>query len=493
MICVTGSEPTVDRLSERIRALPEAPLHEARLDLLEHITPGALWTLPERHRLIVTCRLAAEGGQWSGDESARRVLMAAALEAGARYVDLEADSPDETWRWLHDRFGDERLVASVHRFEVASCDDGRLAACQRRLTSRPAATLKLAVAIDDVADLGSLRRLLPGDGRPLVRIGMGLAGSPGRVRYDVLDSPWTYATAPGTPATAPGQVGWDELAAIAQRKARRLLVLLGGAQVARSPGPAVYNALAAAQGLPYYYLAAPTRDLARAVAVLDDFGLVGASVTMPHKAAAAALARRLEDNAARLGAVNTLKPDGAGGWSGHNTDGVGVLGALSPHLEPGSQVVVLGTGGAARAAVEGLTRAGHPVFVVGRRMDVASEMARELGGTPVAWRSLPSLDFAALVNATPVGQDGKSSPLEAPVDWRGRVVLDMVIHPRWTPLLCSVRDGGGVVVPGSDMWVHQGAAQWSLLTGQSVTPEALTGLLPAEDPEDADADVGAVP
>ncbi len=481
MICVTGSEATVEALTARIEALPESDLHEARLDLLHRATPELVAALPRRQRLIVTCRTAAEGGQWRGEERDRLALLDAALAAGARYVDVEASAPDETWQALHARHGGERLVASLHRFDHEELTPQSLAADQRRLTLRPAATLKLAVSIDDVADLGLLVRLLPGDGRPLVRIGMGLAGLVGRVRYDVMGSPWTYATAPSTASTAPGQVRWSELEAIGARQAGRLIVLLGGQQVGGSPGPQVYNALAAADGLGWYYLSAPTRDLAAALAVLDGFGLRGGSVTMPHKATAARLATRLDDNAARLGAVNTLTLDGTGGWCGHNTDGVGVVGAFGDRLSPATRVAVLGTGGAARAAVAALVQAGHEVFVVGRRDEATTALARDYGGTPVSWDDLSALDFGALVNATPLGVDGEISPVVQPMDWRDKVVLDMVIRPRWTRLLRDVREGGGTAVFGTEMWVHQGAAQWHLITGHPVTPQRLTALLPPDE------------
>jgi shikimate 5-dehydrogenase len=72
------------------------------------------------------------------------------------------------------------------------------------------------------------------------------------------------------------------------------------------------------------------------------------------------------------------------------------------------------------------------------------------------------------------------------VDWQGKVVLDMVIRPRWTRLLQDVRRGGGVPVPGVDMWVHQGAAQWALFTGHAVSPQALAELLPPDLGAEAD-------
>jgi shikimate dehydrogenase len=142
--------------------------------------------------------------------------------------------------------------------------------------------------------------------------------------------------------------------------------------------------------------------------------------------------------------------------------------------------VVLGTGGAARAAVAALAGAGHRVQVVGRREEAAADLAQHLGGTPAPWEAIGELDFDVLVNATPRGADGQDPVIEVDLDWRGKAVLDMLLHPRQTPLLRAVRAGGGHAVPGERMWVHQGAAQWQLLTGHEVTAEQLTALLPRE-------------
>jgi len=479
-ICVTGAEPSLAQVADRIRALPEASRHEVRVDLLEAGAPADLASLPARDRLIVTCRRAEEGGRFQGADADQVAWLRAALAAGVAAVDVEAAAPEPVWRALADVEA-PRLIASVHVHETGRCTDAALAASRDRLAARPAAVLKLAVATQDVCELGPLRRLEAPAHRPLVRIGMGRAGQVGRACPRALHSAWTYVTAPDAPGTAPGQLDYAALARFPDADPG-LLVLLGGPQVAHSPGPRVYTRLAVATGQPLVYLPAPTADVVRAVRELEAFGLVGASVTMPHKAAVAPVARA-QGFARRVGAINTLvrTPDGAG-WLGENTDGLGVLHALSPALAGGvRQVLVLGTGGAARAAAFAVAEAGHRVAVAGRNPASAAALARDVGGPVVPWDERAAAPFEVLINATPVGADGQSSPVPVGLAWQGRTVLDMLLHPRQTALLRDVTAGGGVAVSGLAMWVGQGAAQWARWTGEAVAPERLLGLV---DPEE---------
>ncbi len=281
-------------------------------------------------------------------------------------------------------------------------------------------------------------------------------------------------------------------------------MLLGGDAVAASPGPAVYTPLAAEQGLPLLYLPAPTADPVAAMALLETFGLRGASVTMPHKAALSAVATP-RGFAARVGAVNTLSPrtpppnsatprDPARWW-GDNTDGLGVRGALEQALgaaaraEGGAslpRVRVLGTGGAARAAGFALAEAGWSVQVCGRRPEAAASLAAAVGGEAIGWAHRAEPPFDVLVNATPLGTQPDESPMPDATPWAGRTALDMLLSPRPTKLLQQVAAGGGRAVAGHQMWVHQGAAQWELLTGRRVSAAQLEARLRAlRDPADA--------
>jgi 3-dehydroquinate dehydratase/shikimate dehydrogenase len=464
------------------------------VDLLAHGRPADLaGSLPEAHRLIVTCRHKAEGGRFCGAFEQQRAWLEAALDAGVEAVDLEACASDRLWSALAAR-GAERLVASVHRFGQDAAEPAAMAQAWDRLAHRPARTLKLAVEVTDVTELGPLRDLPVPPGRQAVRVGMGLAGQVGRACPRAMASAWTYVAAPGTRGTAPGQLDWTALSRFVRgAQDPGLLVLLGGDSVDRSPGPAVYTPLAAEQGLPLLYLPAPTADPAGALTLLSELGLQGASVTMPHKEALGEVATP-QGFAAQVGAINTLfRAPGDDAWWGDNTDGLGVLGALRSALpapaerasEPaglaGRRVLVLGTGGAARAACFALAGAGCRVEVTGRRPRAAAALAAEAGGEPVPWEARAETPFDVLVNATPLGAscaEGRcngpgSNPMPDHTSWAGRTALDMLLHPRDTALLKQVAAGGGLAVPGLRMWVHQGAAQWRLLTGRWVTPAQL--------------------
>lgn len=159
--------------------------------------------------------------------------------------------------------------------------------------------------------------------------------------------------------------------------ATRPVVLLGW-PARHSRSPQMHNAAFAEQGLELVYLAleVPPQRLAATVEVLGAVGAVGANVTVPHKAAVVALCDHLTDEAALIGAVNTLVW-GADGLLGDNTDAVGLADALRTDVGAlaGAEVVVLGTGGAARATVVALGRLGARLTVIGRRPDAAAELA----------------------------------------------------------------------------------------------------------------------
>ncbi len=233
----------------------------------------------------------------------------------------------------------------------------------------------------------------------------------------------------------------------------------------------------------YVPLAVTPENFAAAVGQLPHLGFAGANVTVPHKEAALDLIDRADDNARRIGAVNTLVVESDGGLAGSNSDGFGFRENLKAgHPEwraEAGPAIVLGAGGAARAIVDTLLEAGAPeVRVVNRTAGRAEALARDIGGaiSIVAWQDLPgALDNAALlVNATTLGMHGKA-PLE--LDLRPlpatALVNDIVYTPLETPLLSAARARGNPVVDGLGMLLHQarpGFAAWFGIE-PTVTPE----------------------
>jgi len=222
-----------------------------------------------------------------------------------------------------------------------------------------------------------------------------------------------------------------------------------------------------ARRLDAVYLPFPVKDLSDSLKSLDEIGIAGFSVTIPHKHA---ILRRLDDCdplAIEIGAVNTVVVRGGGKLYGYNTDFVGVLRALERRMPlAGSRVLLFGAGGAARAVAFALARGGSLVSVCARRPAQAWALARRVGGEAIARRHLRREFFDAVINATPVGMFPHSdiSPL-APAELNCRMVMDLVYRPVKTRLLRLAERRGIATISGVEMFLAQGTAQWEIWTG----------------------------
>jgi shikimate dehydrogenase len=256
------------------------------------------------------------------------------------------------------------------------------------------------------------------------------------------------------------------------------LIYLGvcGWPVAHSRSPQMHNAALAAVGLDdwrYLRLPLPPELFAETVRALPAAGFRGVNVTIPHKHAALALADRASDAARAIGAANTLTfEDGA--IVADNTDAPGLLAALGSS-PAGRTALVLGAGGAGRAAVWALKRAGAAdVAIWNRTPQRARALAAELGA-----RAVEAPERADIViNATSVGLHDpdatfKALPLGADELDAGSLVVDMVYRAGETRLLEAARTRGARVVDGLDILVGQGAASFERWTGLEAPREAM--------------------
>lgn len=214
---------------------------------------------------------------------------------------------------------------------------------------------------------------------------------------------------------------------------------------------------------------------------LASRGYIGGNVTVPHKEAAHRLVDRREEAAEAIGAVNTVWLEGRV-LMGGNSDAHGFITNLD-ETAPGWDVadgraVVLGAGGAARAAVYALARRGLHVSVVNRTVDRAEELARHLGGRVrgCGYEALPPLlrDADILVNCTCLGMIG-GAPLAIDLGplKHGAVVCDMVYVPLETPLLAAAQARGHRIVDGLGMLLQQAGFGFGKWFGMlpTVTPE----------------------
>ena len=239
-----------------------------------------------------------------------------------------------------------------------------------------------------------------------------------------------------------------------------------GWPVEHSRSPQMHNAAYAALGMDWAYVAMPVEParLEQALRGAAALGFAGLNVTIPHKQATAAICDELSPEAHRADSANTVLMLDGGRLRGETTDGQGMLDAIGDLPGPGA--LVLGAGGAARAAVAALAGAGLAVTVSARRREAAEQLAQELGATATGWpaREAPAL----IVNATPLGQAGEADrlPLDAGL-LDGRVVCDLAYRGDGaeTGLIVSARERGAKAVDGLEVLVGQGALAFRLFTG----------------------------
>ena len=255
----------------------------------------------------------------------------------------------------------------------------------------------------------------------------------------------------------------------------RLAVI--GHPVAHSRSPAMQNAALAALGLGeewrYEAIDVAPEGFERRVRAMAGEGFAGANVTVPHKGAALALADTLSETAREVGAANTLSFE-AGEIRADNTDAQGLLDALSTK-PAGKRALVLGAGGAARAAVWALLREGAEVDVWNRTALRAEHLCEELGGKPV--EALDLRNYELIINSTSVGLHGEDPfaalPFEPGHLEERHTVVDLVYGGGPSQLLTVALAVGAAVVDGLEILVRQGALSLEIWTGREAPLEIM--------------------
>lgn len=260
-----------------------------------------------------------------------------------------------------------------------------------------------------------------------------------------------------------------------------------GDPVRHSLSPAIFNAAFAASGLDWTYLAFEVEagDTGAALAGMRALGLEGLSVTMPHKTAVLDGLDELSDDAAALQAVNCIARRGRN-LVGLNTDGDGLVDAL--RIDEGIALegricAVVGAGGAARAVVRSLARAGVAEVVVINRSPAPAHQAAALAGERGrVGRAADIRDADLVVNATPLGMgvvitsagDAEPLPLDPELLAPGQVLIDLIYHPAVTPVMEAARARGVRTVNGIGMLIHQAAHAFRAWTSEEPPLEAMS-------------------
>jgi 3-dehydroquinate dehydratase / shikimate dehydrogenase len=248
-----------------------------------------------------------------------------------------------------------------------------------------------------------------------------------------------------------------------------------GNPVRHSLSPLMQNMAFRRETVNAVFLPLQTSRLNDLLTLVRDVPLHGLAVTMPFKSEILKHLVKTDALSEKIGACNTVVRAQDGKLYGFNTDVAAVVRPLERRLPlKGAKILVMGAGGAGRAAVFGLVDKGAEVFILNRTAETAKKLARQAKAKTIRRDALAKASFDVIVNTTPVGMRGvKPASLLEPKEINARLVFDLVYNPIDTPLIRMAREKGLPVVTGVEMFVHQGARQFEIWTGKPAPEEEM--------------------
>lgn len=280
--------------------------------------------------------------------------------------------------------------------------------------------------------------------------------------------------------------------------AKTRLVTLLGYPLSHSLSPLIHNTAFQAQGCNFVYVNAPVAPdaIEAGIAGLRALGAAGSNVTIPHKQAVLPLMDTLSPQAEAVGAVNTIvcqREEGDVRLHGDNTDIAGFLAPLHARAETlhGSEMLIFGAGGAARAVVYALltTFAPSRLTIAARRIAQAEQLAEAftpydvrgcLAAIPLSEAHANVRRSRLLVNATPLGMHPhvERTPWPQASDFHANhIAYDLVYNPEHTRFLHDVQQAGGLSIGGLDMLLEQAAASYIQWTGVAMPLDTVRAAL----------------
>ena len=470
-----GATPIADLIELRIDCVDGLDQDVAMRQIKELIASTALPT-------IVTFRPAEQGGRNNiGPEARNRFWSVVSQLSGPIFLDLELElvetlsssaSPAYEVDWT-------RIICSHHALEgvPTNLDD-----IYRRMTRTRARILKIAFQADDITDCIPAFQLLAKareQNREIIAIAMGPSGTITRILGPSRGSFLTYGSTNDTSGTAPGQITADDLKNLYRiYKVDQQTRVMGvvGFPVAHSFSPQIHNAAFAATDLNAVYVRCEVKDVASFIKRMVhprsrevDLNICGISVTTPHKATVISELDFVDTAADEIGAVNTIVVTPKG-LQGYNTDASAFIRTLVQRVGSvkNARCAVVGSGGAARAVVWGLTQQKADVTVFARNTEKAGLLAKQFQVTAQSLSGACFRGFDVVVNATLLGMSGKhetETPATADQLRGARVAYDLVYNPNQTRFLNEALEAGCETMRGLDMLVAQAGEQYKLWIG----------------------------
>jgi len=473
-VAVTASDP-VDLVEKAEGLVRDNSFLEFRLD---HFSKPAL-ALPkikqflETHSgitVIATCRRVASGGKFRGSIASQLDILGKAVAAGCQVVDVELQTAQKCKPGLLQKLrARAALILSFHDFRGTKKLDETL----KKMREFPADFYKVVSTATTLSDNVSMIQFLgrESDNHSIIGVCMGEQGIISRVLGVRAGSVFTFGSVGAGEETAPGQVSAQELRSLYRIEtvdAATRVYGVAGDPVIHSLSPAIMNAAFRRENVNAVYLALHAKTLKDLLTCVREIPIHGLSITMPYKEAILPFLDNTDSHTTKIGACNTVVRAQDGKLYGFNTDTSGVVRPLERRLSTlqDAKILVLGAGGAARAAVFGLKERGAEVFILNRSAVPAQKLARRAHARSIKRADLKKHVFDVIINATPVGMGNtRETPLQEK-EINARYVFDMIYDPAETRLLQLAKQRGAQIIPGIEMFVHQAARQFEIWTGK---------------------------
>ena len=448
--------------------------------------------------VIVTCRDKRQGGAIDYPQKLRVDVLAAALKAGAEFIDFEYENfisieGQEKIRLALSQSSRGRLILSAHNFESKFENIGKL--YRKILNVCPVAIPKLIYVANHINDCFDAFDLLHQTSAERIIFCMGAGGLISRIIAKKLGCFLTFASIDELNATAPGQLTIKDLKQLYRYDyidAETQLYGVIADPVGHSLSPAIHNACFGQMQMNKLYLPLLVEG---GQSEFDSFlhhalmrkwlNFRGFSVTIPHKQNALAYVRAsrgyIEPLAQKIGAANTLLVGPDGKLEAYNTDYAGALDAITAGMKisraklDGLPVAVIGAGGVSRAIVAGLSDARAQIRIYNRTVEKAQRLAAEFDCEFAPLDELNSLDAKLLINCTSIGMhpNVEATPVPKESLKRGMTVFDTVYNPDQTLLLKEAKKKRMKTIDGVSMFVNQAMAQFKLFTKTDGDPELM--------------------
>jgi len=475
-VAITG-DTAAEMIEKATEVAKETPFIEFRLDYLskpllalpkikQFLTDNTLVTA------VATCRRASLGGKFRGTIADEMELLTKCATSGFHLADVELQTAEALKKGELQKLRDKgiALIVSYHDFEATKDLDDVL----ERIREFKPEFVKIVSTAKSLSDNITMIRFLEreADRNNMLGICMGNPGIISRVLGLRAGSVFTFAAATVGEETGPGQIAARTLIEtyrIDQVDAATKVYGVAGNPIKHSLSPIMMNTAFRRETVNAVYLALQAPKLPDLIKLVNEIPLQGLSITMPLKQDILKYLENTDPLTKLIGACNTVVRAVDGKLYGFNTDVAGILGPLERRGIPlrTAKVLVLGSGGAGRAAVFALRDKGVEVFVWNRTPQSAQALAKKSGAKTIKREAIGKTKFDVIINATPIGQAGfKQQTLLEPSEINANYVFDFVYTPVETPLIRAAKAKGVAVITGVEMFVEQGAAQFQIWTGK---------------------------